>query len=312
MQVKTHMKMTAIAAAMCIALPSTSSAQTVAEPTEAQLLLAQLIEDAGGKERINFSGKLRMLSQRIPAAACNLHAGIAPEISQKILFGASAEFNQIVQALELGDGSIGIIGEEKRRKTLAALDKVKASWQPMNDAASMILDAGTSPDTVQELADNNNEVLKIANLLVSELTGQYSDPASLVQADAIRIDIAGRQRMLSQRMSKDACMVLSGINVEASNESLGKAISTFAISLTALSEGMPAAGIKASTNPEIIAGLELVTSHWAALKPTLDALNTGAQWDADKRAEVFTALNTLLVDMNKVVQMYASKPNQQT
>jgi len=46
-------------------------------PPEDPIELAQFLEDIGASERINLSGKLRMLSQRMPAAACNEHAGVA-------------------------------------------------------------------------------------------------------------------------------------------------------------------------------------------------------------------------------------------
>lgn len=306
-----RLKLSAVTTAICLATASAGMAQDTATPTEAQIIKAKLIEDMGGTDRINLSGKLRMLSQRIPAAACNLNAGIMPEQSAKILAATASEFGKIIKGLEFGDPSLGIIGEESRRKTLAAIAEVKINWEPVGAAADLILDEGSTGSLTQQLADQNGPLLAAAKILVSELTGQYSDPAALLQADAIRIDIAGRQRMLSQRISKDACMMLSGINAEASQESLTKAVSMFDISLTALMEGMPAAGIKASTEPQIVDGLAVVKEHWVKLQPALAALSAGGTLDAKARAAVFEELNVLLVDMNKVVGMYAEVGKQQ-
>ena len=275
------------------------------------LLEAQLIEDVGGPERINFSGKLRMLSQRIPAAACNLNAEVNADLSAEILAAASAEFNKIVNALEHGDPSLGIIGVESRRKTLAALKELRAEWEPVSAASRLILSEGSADSLTEQLADQNGPLLGAAKLLVSELTGQYSDPAALMQADALRIDIAGRQRMLSQKISKEMCFVMSDIRADSALETLPKTIETFDVSLTALREGMPAAGIQASTNPDIVAGLDVVMGHWVKLKPHFETVMSTRELDPETRAQVFQELNALLVDMNKVVGMYAEVSKQQ-
>jgi len=43
-----------------------------------QVTPVQFVQDSGASERINFSGKLRMLSQKIVATSCYAQAGIAP------------------------------------------------------------------------------------------------------------------------------------------------------------------------------------------------------------------------------------------
>ena len=81
----------------------------------------EFVEDVGASERINFSGKLRMLSQRIPAAVCYSNAGVESEKSQEMFESASAEFHTILAALEFGDESLNIKGAEEDRKVLACL-----------------------------------------------------------------------------------------------------------------------------------------------------------------------------------------------
>ena len=51
---------------------------------------------ASAKERINFSGKLRMLSQRAAAAGCNLGASVDEEHNRQLLSLTSAEFSKIL------------------------------------------------------------------------------------------------------------------------------------------------------------------------------------------------------------------------
>jgi len=299
-----------IATALLVAATSLSSTQQ-AHAGDEQLFDAQLVQDLGGTDRMNYSGKLRMLSQRIPAAACNMEAGINADHSAEVLAATSAEFNKILNALENGDPSLGIIGKEPRRKTLAAIDDLKAKWEPVGAAAQLAMKEGMSPSLNVQLSQQNGPLLASAKLLVSELVGQYSDPASVIQSDALRIDIAGRQRMLSQKISKELCYTLSGIETDASREAMGKTVSTFDVSLTALREGMPAAGIQPSANPDIIAGLDVVAGHWAKLQPYFQKVMASETLDDTARGEAFEMLNILLKDMNKVVGIYSKVSKQQ-
>ena len=74
-------------------------------------------QDVGASERVNFSGKLRMLSQRVAAAACNYGAGVDADGSLAVLLGSQKEFVQIINGLEFGDAELNMNGEETRRKT---------------------------------------------------------------------------------------------------------------------------------------------------------------------------------------------------
>lgn len=271
----------------------------------AQLLHAQFLEDVGAAERINNSGKLRSLTQRIPAAACNVLAEIAPDESEALLHDSIIEFDKILAALEFGDPDLGIIGAETRRKTLAAINVLKEHWVPVEEIMLEIENHETTAEHVQYMADQNMIILEDAKLLVSEISGEYADPTALLQADAIRIDIAGRQRMLTQKVSKEVCFVESGINAEASREVLGQTINMFEVSLNALLNGMPDAGISPAPTEEIRVQLTTVESDWNAIKPHFDVVLAGGKLDDAARADVFLGLNKTMVDMNVAVGMFA-------
>lgn len=293
----------AAAVALAATFPATVTLANEATPLE-PILASSIVEDDGGSERINFSGKLRMLSQRIPAAACNLAAGIAPDASHALLKGATKEFQDIVNALEFGNDDMGVYGAEERRKTLAAIEELKGKWQPVEAAASAMIDGDTSDALLATLMDENMALLGAAKLLVSEISGQYSDPAALLQSDALRVDIAGRQRMLTQKISKEICQIKSGINVAEATKAVSGTINMFSTSLNALQFGMPEAGITAAPETNIIEGLEQVASDWSTVSTHMTAFQAGEEWDADTRAVVFNTLNTTMAKMNKVVGMY--------
>ena len=294
----------------------TASAAVAAQPApaqapeDAQIIQAALIEEVGASERIDYSGKLRMLSQRIPAAACNAAAGVATDQSLAILDGATKEFEKIINALEFGDPDLGIKGEEKRRKTIARIQELRDVWAPVKTAAEAIAGGDMGAAHVDLIVERNMDVLSAAALLVSELVGEYSNPAAMLQADSMLIDISGRQRMLSQKISKESCMIWSGRGTADTTAALTGTMEMFEVSLMALRNGMADAGIKSPPNAEIEAGLDVVIGEWAALKPVLEGLKAGQIPDEATRAATFAGLNTMMADMNKVVGMYteAAKP----
>jgi hypothetical protein len=267
--------------------------------------LVQFLEDKGASERINFSGKLRMLSQRLPAAACNNHAGIAPEQSEAILHAAKVEFDTIIEALEFGNADLNIIGEEARRKTLAAIANLHAAYDPFHATFDNIEKTGGSDTEVKELAEHNIAILNAAKLLVSEISGQYADPTALLQSDALTIDIAGRQRMLTQMISKEVCLISSGIYAEQSMATIGNTVNMFEVSLNALMFGMEGAGIAPAPTGEILAGLETDQADWTEIKGCVEAVSSGEPIDDATRALVFIGLNKTMANMNAVVGLYA-------
>jgi len=260
------------------------------------------ISDDGATERVNFSGKLRMLSQRVAAAACNLTANVETELSRAILTEAQAEFIKIVQALELGDADLRIRGEEKRRKTLEALSSLHKEWDPMSMAIDKLLNGENIEENEALIEQKNMPLLSAAKLLVSEISGQYSDPTLMMQSDAMLVDISGRQRMLSQKMSKEACLLLSGQDAVA--DELNGTIEMFDVSLNALRLGMPDVGMKAAPTTEIANGLDEISNKWQSIKPTLEDPSSIDTTDLAQRGELFKSLNTILSEMNAVVGMY--------
>ncbi len=265
---------------------------------------AGFVEDVGASERINLSGKLRMLSQRIPAAACYAHAGIAPEKATKLMAAATAEFDLIINGLEFGEDTLNIKGAETDRKVLADVKLVHEVWDPLHATIDNIVATGGTDDEIVHLANESHPLLGHAKHLVSVLVGEYADPTALLQADAMTIDIAGRQRMLAQRISKNACLITSGFDVERATKELAGAREVYDASARALRFGMPAAGITATTNEEILAGLDEVLALWDSMQPQLDSVAAGEEISNENRANIFNAMNSLTGQMNALVGKY--------
>lgn len=259
-------------------------------------------QDVGASERVNFSGKLRMLSQRVAAAACNYSAGVEAEGSLAVLVGAQKEFIQITHGLEFGDAELNMNGEEERRKTIRAIHNLHQEWSVMSDAIDNVANGNDVDTNVSYINQHNMEVLSHAKVLVSEISGQYSDPFEMHQANALLVDYSGRQRMLTQKMSKESCQVWSG-NAAAA-DALEGTMQMFELTLIALRSGNANAGIRPAPNANIGAGLTDIWEDWVALKPTLEKAVANETVDVAQRADVFAKLNVMLREMNAVVGLY--------
>lgn len=288
-----------VTASVSTTLPTTLSAQ------EATISEAALVQSSGAQERIALSGKLRMISQRIPAMACHFVAGVDPEGSSRGLALATDEFEKILSALEFGDAELGVNDAELDRKTIAKIHALRDVWTPFKVAADAIVVGDLADGNLQIVLAENMNILETAKTLVTEISGEYANPAELVQADSFLIDIAGRQRMLLQKISKESCMVSLRLDTAASTEALNGSIQVFSSSLEALRHGMPSAGIRKPPTSEISAGLDGIFESWKALMPTFDAVLSGAELDATATDKKYQELDALMVAMNDVVIMYS-------
>ncbi|MEM8850077.1 MAG: type IV pili methyl-accepting chemotaxis transducer N-terminal domain-containing protein [Pseudomonadota bacterium] len=266
---------------------------------------AGLVEDVGGGARIDMAGKLRMLSQRIPMTACNVQAGIETDAAATMMSGAVAEFQKIVRALEHGDDTLGIYGAEEDRRVLYAVADVHEIWNPLHADVQVAKPTTMDVALVTGTAETSHELLKRAQALVDAVTGEHSDPSALLQADAITIGIAGRQRMLAQRMSKNACLLAEGHFTTSAASELGAAMETYDASLNALRFGMDNAGIVVPPNAAIEDGLAEIAADWDSLQESLTQIRDGAHPDPDTRAALYHGLNGLTGKMNVVVGLYA-------
>lgn len=269
-----------------------------------------ITKDVGSSERVNLSGQLGTLSERITAAACNLSAGIAITESQAVLQISTHHFGRIRSALLEGNRGFGILGEETRPRTLQAIDDLTAEWEPIQDIANATQPASNDVDAIGSLAAKSEPLQREAQILVSEITGQYADPVALLHADALLLEIAGRQRMLANRVAKDVCLIASDVSDAEAKEGLQNSITLFETSLNALQFGLESVGVRPPPNAAIEAGLGVVASEWAAIKPMLDASLNGETHSDAVRAEVFLALLGIEARMNNVVTQYMKNSKQ--
>lgn len=278
-----------VTAATCIApFTHTASAQGFAE-------------EVGSSERLNAVGQLGALSQRVISAACNLSADVSPDDSYAVLTNAFFTYQLIVEATLYGDPTLGIVGEESRPRTLQVIDDLNTTWSGLQGAitAENVTDA-----QVEFAISQSSPLLREVEILVSEISAQYADPVELLQADAFLIDLAGKMRMLSQKISKDVCVVSSGFDVLDSRSELEATVSLFDRYLDALQNGLPELGVRPPQTESISDNLQLVSDQWAAIRPTVEDVIAGNPISNEKRSEIFEVFIRLEARISNLVYLY--------
>lgn len=293
---KTLHALTIAAGAGIIGLASPAQAQ------EAEVVPAVAPGEGDAEIRINLSGKLRMLSQRIAAASCQAATGTDADQANQVLASAVTEFDTILDALENGNPDLGISLAEDYARTIRSIENVRSVWEPIRAAA-------TNGDA-QTVFDSNLALLTAAQELATLVASDYSVHLDVVEADAFLIEMAGRQRMLLVRISKNACMVAGGFGDEAIAEDLATTAATFEATLLALRDGMPAAGIRRPPNQIIADQLGLVYDRWTGIKPMVESILAGDETSADMLVVLASQLDTALGEMDSAVTMYAAATTQ--
>lgn len=231
-------------------------------------------------DAINTAGRQRMLSQRMAKSWLMLERGWLLPRSRLVLKQSMALFDS--QMRELDRQVIDAASS-------AACAELAALW-PRYRA---VLDADPCQRGARELFGINEEVLGAAQ----ELTRCFE------LADGTRkgrlVNLAGRERMLSQRMAKLFLFRQMGIKPAKCRSQLAEASSEFATALITLNSA-------ARGRSAILGELESVAEHWSTLQSTL-ALPDGADFAPTAR-KLFNVSEHLLLRMDAAVDLYARLP----
>lgn len=261
--------------------------------------------DQGGSDRINFAGKTRMLSQRIAAAACiEAHSDDKAEMAAT-LDAAIVKYDKILNALRDGNPEMHIVGAEKKRKILVRLDAQSELWKPFYAAAGIIKSGKDSEESLKFIAENNMALLGLAKDMVVEVKAKYANPVDITESEALLIGFAGRQRMLTQKIAKEACGVVSDHTLFGNLDDMNKTIAMYKTTLNALYDGMPAVGLMPPPTDETKANLEQAMNMWKETNEVLSTISGKDSIDASQLVDLFKTLHENLIIMNKITGQYS-------
>ncbi len=206
---------------------------------------AQIVDMDDG---INKAGRLRMLSQRIAKAYLQVGKKVDETRSRMVLDASIAQFERHLVELKGFTPSPRMHGiYEDLERSWRAYKALLVGSEPSRENASRVL----------VLAD---DVLGLANQGVDELEKLAGTPRSRL------VNLAGRQRMLSQRMAVQYQAVAWGL---APPSELDKARHEFVQALNELTHA-------SSALPRIRAGLKLADRQWLYFETALDRYDGGS------------------------------------
>ncbi len=254
--------------------------------------------------KVNLAGRQRMLSQRMLMSACYATLGIESDLHFDKLTAAHASFEQVHDGLRYGDPSLDL-HEEGYRSVMDALTAVDERWADYNGILTGYMSVQMlSGDALYRMNESSLAVLRDMNAAVSTIANSYSaDLKHLPQILAVTIDLAGRQRMLTQKMAKELCLVKAGVDPEQNLLNLAQSYGQFNATLDALVDGIPLMVAPAPTE-EIANKLAEVREVWQVPAAIFAAAAAGEPVEWEDLETIVATIDTVLFTMNEAVGMY--------
>ncbi|MDP2809394.1 MAG: type IV pili methyl-accepting chemotaxis transducer N-terminal domain-containing protein [Rhodocyclaceae bacterium] len=224
---------------------------------------------------INKAGRQRMLSQRIAKTYLQIGQNIDVDRSRRVLDGSIALFDR--QLVELKN----FAPTPEIRDTYIQLEK---SWLAYKDALVGAVPSKAGGRTVLDLSE---EVLKLAHQGTVQLEKRSGTTTGRL------VNIAGRQRMLSQRMAKFYQALIWGVGDNVA-PGLEKARTEFIAAHGELAKA-------AASDPPLKESLERVGRQWIFFEAAL------AQRGGDRKyhaTDVAVASELILQEMEVAVGLF--------
>jgi hypothetical protein len=300
-----NLKSKALAAAFSVpALMVSACLVLQPAPVQAQeKTVAARVKDEKTAERIDMVSGIRAMGQRIGASLCLANAGVDATANTKVAADSMAELAVIIDTMENGSADLGR-GKEEDRRVMGSINGLKSNWA--------LFSARIEPLIAGQDVEANYDFLKRQNLnmsyasrdLLVRLMQVYVQPPEILQSYAFTLDIAARQRAITQQMAKEICGLATKDPVMGNVLRLKNATRLFDLSLTALSDGFDAAGVIKPPSPEIAEKISTIKGEWDALEPAIQGATAMGAIDAAAAGEIFVKLDSIYAHLKDLGALY--------
>jgi hypothetical protein len=234
---------------------------------------------SGINDAINKSGRQRMLSQRMAKAYLQIGQAIDAERSKKILDASSSLFEKQLGELKT------FAPTPDNKATLAELEKAWSAYK------NVLTGRPPNRNDAKAVIAMSDEVLALANTATLQLE-RYSGTVG-----GRLINMAGRQRMLSQRMAKFYQAIGWEVAAQDAWTKLSDARREFVAALSELS-GSP------KTTAAIKRELELAEQQWIFFENALNSTAGQTGNKAQLATNVATTSERILETMDHITTLY--------
>ena len=217
------------------------------------------------KHLINLAGKQRMLSQRVAKLAIECKLKIIPDSCNNLIKYLNL-YEKTLNGFLNGDSELKL-SKVRSKEAIEQIKKIKEIWKPFKEAAIKVQKSqGKDNKAMSVVSKLNTKLLKESDLLVSILEKNSSKNLSYIEKAQLRIvNIAGRQRMLSQKMTKEL-LEYQELGKNKAKESMQKSIALFDKSLNGLINGSKEFKLPKATNKSIKEQLGKVSKLWSKIE----------------------------------------------
>jgi len=179
------------------------------EPKQTQKLQHNIV--------INLAGKQRMLTQKMSKEALLIAKGIEVETNKQNLKKTIALFDKTLLGLRNGDRSLNL-PKTKNPAIIKEIDQLLLLWNPFKEQISRIAEGKVDKATLKAIDQGNLPLLSNMNYIVEMYENQQN--TNMDPYVAHTINLAGRERMLTQKMTKELLLIANSLKSNANVESL--------------------------------------------------------------------------------------------
>ncbi|MEM6943767.1 MAG: type IV pili methyl-accepting chemotaxis transducer N-terminal domain-containing protein [Pseudomonadota bacterium] len=254
--------------------------------------------------KIKISGDLRTFTQRMALATAFVMLDVDREHFMEVLKEEYEEFAHDMEVLVSGDPKYHM-EPEQNELVLEAINTVGIGWKVLGPALKDVVDTGVVDDAhFHKIEKVNVQVMALTDSLLHRIMTEYKE--SLPQGLAYQIDVAGVQRMLSQKMIKEAILVALEFEADKHHGMLLGSMQLYGFGLDKLNGKMLHNEV---TLPQLAAPVkaELAKAEhcWVKLQPILNKLDTAHSAspaelvelakEADLTMDIYSAMLALLL-----------------
>jgi hypothetical protein len=244
---------------------------------------------------INLAGKQRMLTQKMTKEALLIAKGIEVEKNKKNLKATIALFDKTLLGLRNGDQELHLPKTEDPI-IIKEIDRAINRWKSFKTKISQIAKGKIDKKILKAIDQENLPLLANMNYIV-EIYENHQD-SDIDPYLTHTINLAGRERMLTQKMTKELLLIANSLKSDANVKSLRSSGELFQKTMNDLMTNN-----KESLNdPQIASRLITVQKLWSEYQNSIANIGTTSQ----EKAKAQKNQNKINQEMTKTLLEIAS------
>ena len=225
--------------------------------------------------KVGLAEQQAVITQRIPMCAGFIKLNVEPSRFLVNIEEAATRFENVLVGFRNGDADLELEAETNG-EILESLSAVEAVWPAMRDAVAKIVDSEFVDDADYEtIARANSALLFMSENVEKRIVSVYGDSGDHLSV-LIAVELAARQEMLTQKMSKEITTIALGYKPVETRKILTETIGLYENSLNALIGGVEALTLPPPPEHIRLALLE-EKSRWSDLSPIMRGIAEGGE-----------------------------------